>query len=107
MTDQTILELHVWGTHDSTKLPSFSPDSLAAIWYIQSVLSSDAGVDNSKYKLVVMGSSNTAISSTGSLPALRHDGKVYGGYIGIVRYLKSIGLDLDAGSCRDNVTITR
>ena len=107
MTEQNLLELHVWGTHDSEKLPSFSPDSLAAIWYIQSVLGNDAGVDNSEYKLVVKGSSNTAISSTGALPALRHEGKVYGGYIGIVRYLKSIGLDLDADSRRDYATITR
>lgn len=106
MVDCNTLELHVWGTHDSEKLPTFSPDCLAAIWYIQSVLSSSTNPDNSKHKLVVVRSSNTSISNTGALPALRHEGKVYSGYVGIVRHLKLIGLDLDAGSLRDNETIT-
>lgn len=53
--DET-LELHIWGSIED--VPSFSPDCLAAIWY----LSLTAGKDQ---PVAIVPSSNTGISSSG------------------------------------------
>lgn len=79
------MELHVWGQLGD--LVSFSPDCLAAIWYVRLAVQDEA--------VKVYQSSNTLISP--QLPALRHKGRVYGGFDRIVYYLKKLGYDLDNG----------
>lgn len=111
----TPFELHVWGPLGT--LPSFSAECLAAIWYITQAVpvpeDGDGDGDNNEYihddedenetvqfnnknTVLIYQTSNTGISPSGVLPALRHDGQVYSGYTSILRYLKSLGYDLDA-----------
>lgn len=87
MIPENEFELHVWGPLGS--LPSFSPECLACIWYLGLAIPNQESVH-------IYQSSNTQISHSGVLPALRHAGKVYSGYTSILRYLKSIGYDMDA-----------
>lgn len=84
------LELYVWSPLGD--LPSFSPECLAAIWYITQAIPDD----DQQPEVLIYQTSNTQISPSGVLPALRHNGKVYSGYISILRYLKNAGFDLDA-----------
>lgn len=87
MTSEDSFELHVWGPLGD--LPSFSPECLAAIWYLGLAVPNQSNFH-------IYQSSNTQISHSGVLPALKHKGKVYSGYASILRYLKSIGYDMDA-----------
>lgn len=77
------MELHVWGPLGD--LVSFSPECLAAIYYINLVAPNE---------LTVVQSSNTNLNSLGELPSLRHNGNNIGGFNAIVRYLKDQGYDL-------------
>lgn len=86
-TLEEVFELHVWCPFDT--LPSFSPDCLAAIWYITQAIP-DQGL------VQIYQSSNTNVSPIGILPALKHKGKVYSGYVSIVQYLKNLTYDLDS-----------
>jgi sorting and assembly machinery component 37 len=79
------MDLHIWGPLG--KLRSFSPECLAAVWYATLVVDEP---------VTIYQSSNPLISPNGQLPALRHNGKTYGGFESIVGYFKSLGYDVDS-----------
>jgi sorting and assembly machinery component 37 len=85
LVEVLMFELHIWGPLE--EIVSFSPDCVAAIWYMY--LTVDAA------EIKVVPSSNVNIASNGLLPALRHNHHVHGGFTSIVTYLKSLGYDLD------------
>lgn len=80
------MDLHIWGPLN--ELPSFSPECLAIVWYARLVVEDEP--------VNIYRSSNTLLSPNEILPALKHKGKWYGGFETIVRYLKSLGYDLDS-----------
>lgn len=82
------MELHIWGSERKDPV-SFTPECMAAVWLVE--LLEVKGVR-------VIASSNPNISPSGVLPALRDSdsGQVYGGFMSIWRYLKSIGYNLDS-----------
>ncbi|VVT57777.1 uncharacterized protein SAPINGB_P005864 [Magnusiomyces paraingens] len=82
-------ELHIWGPLGD--LPSFSPECLAAVWYITQAIPEEL-----QAQVLIYQSSNTNVSPAGVLPALVHGGKVFSGFTSILRYLKAHGFDLDA-----------
>ncbi len=81
-----VLELHVWGS--KTQISSFDAESIASAKYLSLMCE--------PYGYIVIPSSNTDISPTGKLPALRDGEVVIGGYYNIVKYLKETGKDLDS-----------
>lgn len=81
-----MMELHVWGALG--ELVSFTPECLAAIYYVNLVVA--------KEKIVVVQSSNTHLNELGQLPSLRHKEKNIGGFNNIVRYLRELGYDQDS-----------
>lgn len=84
------MELHVWGALG--ELVSFTPECLAAIYYVNAVVP--------KEMVVVVQSSNTHLNEFGQLPSLRHKVKNIGGFNNIVRYLRKLGYSLEGDLTR-------
>lgn len=85
------MELHVWGALGD--LVSFTPECLAAIYYVNLVVP--------KGEVVVVQSSNTHLNELGQLPSLRCKDKNIGGFNNIVRYLRDSGYDLEGGLTKE------
>lgn len=82
----------MWGALGD--LVSFTPECLAAIYYMNLVVPRE--------KVVVVRSSNTHLNELGQLPSLRHNEKNIGGFNNIVRYLRKLGYSLEGKLSRQD-----
>lgn len=79
-----MIQLHVWGS--GKQLALVDAECIAACWYLS------LAVPTNKFEIIT--SSNISIS--GQLPTLAHNEEKCVGYLEIIRYLSSIGYDLDS-----------
>ncbi len=80
------MELHVWGSPNNVSM--FDVECLAAVKYLSLVCR--------PYEYIIIPSSNTDISKSGRLPALRDGDFTIDGFYNIIQYFKKKGCDLDS-----------
>jgi len=87
------MELYIWP--HSWNLPSFDIDSLAITLYLQLAIHRHKKTKQLPHHYTLVECMDPDLSPSGTLPFLVHGSEKISTFTGIVRYLNSVGLELD------------